>query len=314
MSSRGKKYAKDKQHHAGGSNRGLSAEDREALDEFRKKKKKKEERKSKRTMEKIADKRYRKNRDRSSHSDTSSTSHDSSDCSSDSATRRKRKKRAAQRKKKAEKLRTEMDEGKRAQDELDQLKKAIEDEAKKKVKDATAGSDSPATDTSVQSEAKGDASFTFAQIKELMRFAKEKATPPRTPSNNSNKNSKPPRNVFANIVTQKSTVQIEELDEVQDTRREIISWLEDKLEKAEEIQSLALGMGSSRECINICNGLSRRCASKYFTTDAHLDILKLMIASTKIGTVCKKANTILSELLQAIGTRGIPVEEVDLGL
>ena len=93
-------------------------------------------------------------------------------------------------------------------------------------------------------------------------------------------------------------MQIEELDEVQDTRREIISWLEDKLEKAEEIQSLALGMGSSRECINICNGLSRRCASKYFTTDAHLDILKLMIASTKIGTVCKKANTILSELLQ----------------
>ena len=109
-------------------------------------------------------------------------------------------------------------------------------------------------------------------------------------------------------------MQIEELDEVQDTRREIISWLEDKLEKAEEIQSLALGMGSSRECINICNGLSRRCASKYFTTDAHLDILKLMIASTKIDTVCKKANTILSELLQGIGTRGIPVEEGDLGL
>ena len=143
-------------------------------------------------MKKIADKRYRKNRDRSSHSDTSSTSHDSSDCSSDSATRRKRKKRAAQRKKKTEGSffqKTKMDEGKRAQDELDRLKKAIEDEAKKKVKDATAGSDSPATDTSVQSEAKGYASFTFTQIRELMRFAKEKATPPRTPSDNSNKNS-----------------------------------------------------------------------------------------------------------------------------
>ena len=88
-----------------------------------------------------------------------------------------------------------MEEGmrKRAQDELDQLKKAIEDEAKKKVKDATAGSDAPATDASVQSEAKGDASFTFAQIKGLMRFATEKATPPCTPSNNSNNNSKPPR-------------------------------------------------------------------------------------------------------------------------
>ena len=265
-------------------------------------------------MEKIADKRYRKNRDRSSHSDTTSTSNDSSDCSSDSATRRKRKKRAAQRKKKAEKLRAEVDEGRRAQDELVQLKKAIEDEAKKKAKDATAGNDSPATGTSELSEAKGDASFTFAQIKELMKFAKEKATPPRTTANNSNHNTKPPRNVFADIVTQKTTVQIEKLDEVQDTRREIISWLEDKLEKAEEIQSLALGMGASRECINICNGLSRRCASKYFTTEAHLDTLKLMIAATKIDTVCKKANTILSELLQAIGTRGIPVEEADLGL
>ena len=314
MASRGKKNAKDKQHQSGGSSRGLSAEDREALDEFRKKKKKKEERKSKRMMEKIADKRYRKNRDRSSNSDTTSTSQDSSDCSSDSATRKKRKKRAAQRKKKAEKLRNEVEEGRRAKDELDQLKKAIEDEAKKKAKDATTGDDSPVTDTSVLSEAKGEASFTFAQIKELMRFAKEKATPPREPSNNSNRNTKPPRNVFANIVTQKSTVQIEALDEVQDTRREIVSWLEDKLEKAEEIQSLALGMGASRECINICNGLARRCASKYFTTEAHLDTLKLTIAATKIDTVCKKANTILSELLQAIGTRGIPVEEADLGL
>ena len=109
-------------------------------------------------------------------------------------------------------------------------------------------------------------------------------------------------------------MQIEELDEVQDTRREIISGLEDKLGKAEEIQSLALEMGSNRECMNICSGLARRCASKYFTTIARLDILKLIIASTKIDTVCKKANTILSELLQAIGTRGISVEETDLGL
>ena len=44
-------------------------------------------------------------------------------------------------------------------------------------------------------------------------------------------------------MTQKSTVVIEDLDEVQNTRREILSWLEDKLEKAEEIRSLALGMG-----------------------------------------------------------------------
>jgi len=107
---------------------------------------------------------------------------------------------------------------------------------------------------------------------------------------------------------------IEDLDEVQDTRREILSWLEDKLEKAEENQSPALGMGSSGECINKCNGLARRCASKYFKTDAYLDTLKILIASTKVDTVCKKANTILSELLQAIGTRGIPVEEGDLGL
>ena len=136
------------------------------------------------------------------------------------------KKRAAQRKKKAEKLKQEMEEGKRAQDELDQLKKVIEEEAEKKVQDATAGADSPATDGSAHSVAKGDASFTLAQIKELMRFAKERATPPRTPSNNSNHNTKPPRNVFANIiVTQKSTVVIEDLDEVQDTRREILSWL-----------------------------------------------------------------------------------------
>jgi len=77
MSSRSNKYAKEKQHHAGSSSRGgLSAANREVLDEFRKKKKRKEERKTKRTMEKIADKRYRKNRDRSSHSDSSTTSHD----------------------------------------------------------------------------------------------------------------------------------------------------------------------------------------------------------------------------------------------
>ena len=74
--------------------------------------------------------------------------------------------------------------------------------ARKKVQDATAGADSPATDGSAHSEAKGDTSFTLAQIKERMRFAKERAAPPRTPSNNSNHNTKPPRNVFANIVTQ----------------------------------------------------------------------------------------------------------------
>ena len=40
------------------------------------------------------------------------------------------------------------EEGKRAQDKLDQLKKVLEDEAKKKVQDTTTGADSPATEGS----------------------------------------------------------------------------------------------------------------------------------------------------------------------
>ena len=77
-----------------------------------------------------------------------------------------------------------------------------------------------------------------------MNIAKKKATPPRPPSDSSNNNSKPPRNVFADTFTQHSVVEIEELDEVADTRREIISYLEDKLEKVEEIQSHPLGIGA----------------------------------------------------------------------